>query len=726
MLLTDRSVNKGTMSGMAPQHGTAAATSRVETATARIGVDVGGTFTDVVLALGDGRIVLNKTSTTPDDPGDGVLAGIDAVLAEAGIAPQAVAEIVHGTTVASNTILQKVGARTGLLTTAGFRDVLEIGRIRTPGMFDLRWKKPDPLVPRRWRLEVAGRIAADGSTVTALDEAGVRRAAAFFRAEGVEAAAVCFINSYVDSGHERRAVEILRAEAPEILVTASYEVLPEIKEYERTSTAVVNAYLLPAMRGYLTRLGRRLAERGISAPVQVMASNGGMVGIATASSKPVFAVGSGPAGGVTGAARIGGAVDARNLIVFDMGGTTAKASIIEDGLPSLVTEYEFRDGISSPSRFIKGGGYMLKVPAIDIAEVGSGGGSIASIDAGGLLVVGPESAGGHPGPACYGRGNMRPTVTDANMALGLLNPAALAGGSLRVDPALSLAAIKAEVADRLGIDPVEAAHGIRQVANVNMARAIRAVTVERGRDPRDMALMAFGGGGPLHAVDVARLLDIRRVLVSPVAGVFSAAGMLSAEAEHSFVRAILQPLDTAPLDQVAGAVAALAADGREALAAEGYGQDAASLRFAADLRYVGQSSELTVPMAVPLDAPGRDRLREAFHRLYAETFGYRSDEAVELVNLRLTAVGTAENRLDFAHLVLDPNALAGGSGTRMVSFERGQPPIETRLAPRSAIAEGPIAGPAIIESYDTTIVVPPGCVARAVAAGCIAIDLEPA
>jgi len=369
---------------------------------------------------------------------------------------------------------------------------------------------------------------------------------------------------------------------------------------------------------------------------------------------------------------------------------------------------------------------MLKVPAIDIAEVGSGGGSIARIDAGGLLVVGPESAGGDPGPACYGRGNMRPTVTDANMALGLLNPEALAGGSLAVDPERSRAAIQAEVAGPLGIDVTAAAHGIRQVANVNMARAIRAVTVERGRDPRDMALMAFGGGGPLHAVDVARLLGIRRVLISPVSGVFSAAGMLAAEAEHSFVRAILAPLDTVPESVLDAAREALAADGERALAAEGYGGEAATLRFAADLRYLGQSSELTVPVTECLDPAGRQRLAQAFHRLYAETFGYSAEEPVELVNLRVTAVGTAATRIDFAALDLDPAALAGGSGSRMVSFARDAAPVATRIVPRAAVADGPVAGPAIIESYDTTIVVPPGCTARAAEAGCIAIDLEPA
>lgn len=690
---------------------------------ARIGVDVGGTFTDVVLALSDGRIHVNKTTTTPLDPGEGVAAGVAAVLKETGFNPGEVAEVVHGTTVASNTILQKAGARTGLLTTRGFRDVLEIGRIRTPGMFDLAWSKPEPLVPRRWRIEALERIAGDGSVVMPLDEASVRAAADFFLAESVEAVAICFINSYVNDVHERCAAAILRVAAPSLLVTASHEVLPEIKEYERTSTAVVNAYLLPAMRGYLSKLAERLSAIGVAAPIQVMASNGGMIGIGTVRERPVFAVGSGPAGGVAGAARLGPSIGAADLIVFDMGGTTAKAAIVEGGEPQIVTEYEFRDGISTPSRFVKGAGYMLKVPSIDIAEVGSGGGSIARIDAGGLLVVGPESAGGDPGPACYGRGTQQPTVTDANMVLGFLNPRALAGGSLPVDATLSRRAVEAHVAHPLNLPLEDAAHGIRQVANANMARAIRAVTVERGKDPRDMALMAFGGGGPLHAVDVARLLGIRRVLISPVSGVFSAAGMLAAEAVHEFIRPLLAPLAAVEASTVREALESMAVDGRAALAIEGYNAAAVQLRYAADMRYLGQSSQLTVPMPLgPFDAAA---LHAAFERLYRDTFGYAADgEPVELVNLRLSAVGTASSRLDFGRLHLDVRALAGETGERMVSFARGEPRIEVRLLPRAAVERDSVAGPAIIESYDTTIVVPPGCTARAVGAGCIAIEME--
>jgi N-methylhydantoinase A len=591
-------------------------------------------------------------------------------------------------------------------------------------MFDLSWRKPEPLVPRRWRREAVERIAADGSVVSPLDAASVRAAAEFYRAEGVETVAICFINSYVNPAHEQAAAALLAEAAPELLVTTSCQVLPEIKEYERTSTAVVNAYLLRAMRSYLERLGGRLEGIGVRAPLQVMASNGGMIGLRSARERPVFAVGSGPAGGVTGAARIGQDLDEPDLIVFDMGGTTAKAAIVEEGRPMLVTEYEFRDGISSPSRFIKGAGYMLKVPAIDIAEVGSGGGSIARIDAGGLLQVGPESAGGDPGPACYGLGNRRPTVTDANLVLGYLNPRALAGGSLPVDLELASAAIRQEVAEPLGIDVVSAAHGIRQVANVSMARAIRAVTVERGRDPRRMSLMAFGGGGPLHAVDVARLLGIRRVLVSPVSGVFSAAGMLAADAEHDFVRPVLQGLESAASDLLDRLAGDLKEQAMAALKAEGYDPGALELRYAADLRYVGQSSELTVPLERAGFGPDeRAALAAAFHAAYRTTYGYGIEEPAELVNLRLTAIAREGVRLSFGALSLDPVALRGTTGHRHVSFRRGEEPVMTRLLARDAVGEAPVPGPAIIESYDTTILVPPGCVARAVAAGCIAIEI---
>ncbi|HTG13273.1 MAG TPA: hydantoinase/oxoprolinase family protein, partial [Candidatus Eisenbacteria bacterium] len=443
---------------------------------ARVGVDIGGTFTDLVLRLADGTLRVSKVSSTPEDPGLAVVRGLDALLRAAGVPPATVVEVVHGTTVASNTILQKKGARVGLLTTRGFRDVLEIGRVRTPDLFDLTWEKPEPLVERRHRLEVDERIAADGAIVRPLDREGLLAAAERLVADGADVVAISFINSYVNPVHERLAESLLTARFPTLDVTASYRVLPEIKEYERTSTTVVNAYLLPVMRRYLANLAAGLRGIGVEAPLLVVASNGGVVGAAAAAERPVFAVGSGPAAGVAGAARLGPVADTPNLIAFDMGGTTAKAALVEDGRVSLTTEYEFREGLSTSSRFIKAGGYMLKVPAIDIAEVGAGAGSIAHIDDGGLLRVGPESAGAHPGPACYALGGGRPTVTDANVALGFLNPAYLAGGELRIDAERARAAIRAHVAEPLGLSVEDAAHGIREVANANMARAIRSVT----------------------------------------------------------------------------------------------------------------------------------------------------------------------------------------------------------------------------------------------------------
>ncbi len=475
----------------------------------RVAVDIGGTFTDIVVMSGDGVLHESKVSTTPDDPSRAVVTGLDALLRELAIPSSRVEEVLHGTTVGSNTILQRSGAKTGLITTRGFRDVLEIGRIRMPDMFDLTWDKPKPLVPRRHRFEIGERMAADGSVVEPLNEASVIAAGEQLAAAGIEAVAICLINSYRNAAHEQRAEAILRQRWPELLVTASYAVLPERKEYERTSTTVVNAYLLVAMRSYLKNLEAGLRSIGIAAPIRVITSNGGMLAAETACEKPVFVVASGPAGGVIGAARLGAARSEPDLVVFDMGGTTAKAVIIEDGRPSMTSEYEFRDGISTSSRFVKAGGYMLKVPAIDIAEVGAGGGSLAGIDKGGLLKVGPESAGAMPGPACYGLGNERPTVTDANVVLGLINPRALAGGRLAIDRGLSERAIVEHVGKPLGLSLEDAAHGIRAVANAAMSRAIRAVTVERGRDPRDLTLVAIGGNGGIHALDVARDLGIR-------------------------------------------------------------------------------------------------------------------------------------------------------------------------------------------------------------------------
>ncbi len=672
----------------------------------RIGVDIGGTFTDIVLTRPDRTVLVSKVSSTPDDPGRSVVDGVDALLRSAGVAPGEVVEVVHGTTIASNAILQKTGARTGLLTTRGFRDVLEIGRIRTPDLYDLAWDKPVPLVERRWRCEVDERMGADGRVVRPLDPATVDAALERLVADGVTSLAICFINAYANPAHEQTAERLVRGRYPALHVSASYRVLPEIKEYERTSTTVVNACLLPVMQRYLAGLAAGLARIGVTAPLLVVASNGGVMGAAAAGEKPAFAVGSGPAAGVIGAARLGGVSGVANLIAFDMGGTTAKASLVEDGRVSLTTEYEFREGISTSSRFIKAGGYMLKVPAIDVAEVGAGAGSIAWIDAGGLLHVGPESAGAAPGPACYGLGGRRPTVTDANVVLGFLNPEYLAGGELRLDARRAHEAIAREVAAPLGLSVTEAAQGIREVANANMARAIRAVTIERGRDPRDSTLVAFGGSGPVHAVDVARALEIRRVLVPIAPGVFTAVGMLASDLQHHFVRAHAGSLSTLDREAANGALAEMAREARATLAAEGYGDDAVALELQADLRYEGQGSELTVPLAGErLDATNLDALAHAFRKEYATSYGYATDEDIEMVNLRLVATGVRAGRLDFRALAVADRPAR--PGRRAVVFGRGARPADTPVYARDAVRR--LAGPAIVESYDSTVVVPPGC-----------------
>lgn len=691
----------------------------------RVGCDIGGTFTDIVMALPDGRLYANKTSTTVDNLSLGITSGLQTLIAEAGVSANMIKEVVHGTTTASNTILQKVGAKGGLLTTSGFRDVLEIARIRTPTMFDLSWEKPEPLISRRYRRGINERIAADGSILTPLDVDELKATVTEMVDEGIESLAICFINSYKNPEHELQAKAIVQDLFPDLPVSISHDVLPEIKEYERTSTTVVNAYILPAMRTYLSRLKKDLENIGIDASLQIMASNGGMMGVYPASEKPVYAVASGPAGGVIGAASIAAQEDDEASIVFDMGGTTAKASIILDGEPSLTTEYEFREGISAPSRFIKGGGYVLKVPAIDIAEVGAGGGSLATIDAGGLLCVGPASAGSDPGPACYGHGNDKPTVTDANMVLGYLNPEALAGGSLKVDPSRSNQAIEEHVAKPLNIDIIKAAHGVRHVANVNMARAIRSVTVERGLDPRGMTMVACGGGGPLHAVDLARLLGIKRVVAPVLAGVFSSVGMLAADAEHHFVRALLQDLSNCDVAALKYASDEMLQQGYEVMHGEGYQDKDIIVRMSVDLRYSGQSSELNVPItAIPASDAELDALRADFNTIYKSTFGYDSEEPVELVNLRLLVIGRSENKLERSSIDIVATGTESKSSRRLVSFDPDKEAYDTLVIPRASITEKIVSGPLIIEAYDTTIVVPPGCTAKADSIGNILIDID--
>ena len=687
----------------------------------RIAVDIGGTFTDIALLTDTGLIHQSKISSTPADPSIAVVEGVAQLLAELSIDPSAVAEVLHGTTVGSNTILQRKGARTGLITTRGFRDVLEIGRIRMPDMFDLTWDKPAPLVARRHRLEVVERMAADGSVVEPLSEASVVIAGEALMAQDIEAVAIAFINSYRNPAHELEAAAILRARFPKFLVTTSCAVLPEMKEYERTSTTVVNAYLLATMREYLQRLQSGLRDIGIKAPILVMTSNGGMLAADVTCEKPVMVVASGPAGGVVGAARLGIARGDRDVIVFDMGGTTAKAVIIEDGRPTMTSEYEFRDGISTSSRFIKAGGYMLKVPAIDIAEVGAGGGSLAGIDQGGLLVVGPQSAGAMPGPACYGLGNDRPTVTDANVVLGFINPSSLAGGKLQIDRSRSEAAIRNHVGQPLDLPLADAAHGIRAVANAAMARAVRAVTIERGRDPRDLTLMAFGGNGGVHAPDLARQLGIPRVVVPPMSGVFSALGMLASDVEHTGLKTVGQRLDRMTIDDLRAIKRELQTQVAAQLAGDGYHAERTAFLWEADLRHEGQATELTVPF----EAEDFDQIRERFVAEYLKTYGYRDHTPIELMKVRVAGRGLRDNRLDFRAMKIAPRAGAPSSGSRRISFARGEPARMVEIVDRAAIDGTQRSGPLIIEEFDATIVVPPDVRVHKDAIGCVVLEFGP-
>ena len=513
----------------------------------RLAADIGGTFTDLALLSDDGTLFTAKVPSTPEDYAVGILNGCRVLIEEHGLTPKAVEAFLHASTIATNAILEGKGARTALVTTAGFRDVLELRRIRVPRLYEPLYRKPEPLVPRRRRYEVTERIAADGSIIKVLDETELQRIVEEIAASDVEAVAVCFLNSYANPVHERRAGELLKARLPDRFVTLSVDVLPEVREYERTSTTVINAYVGPPLERYLTSLRAQLDAAGLCVPLRMMQSNGGLLDLRSVLAKPAQVVESGPAAGVIGAARLGALSGYDDIITFDMGGTTAKAAVIEKGRHVSTDEYEVGGGISLSSRLVKGGGYALKLPVVDVSEVGAGGGSIIWRDGAGHLKVGPHSAGSIPGPACYSRGGSLPTVTDANVVLGYLSPISIAGGTVPIDAAAAAQAL-ASLADGRALRDL--AYGVVQLAAAIMTRAVKAVTTFRGRDPREFVLFAFGGAGGLYAADLARALGIRRVVVPPAAGVFSALGLLFADLEVTLSRGFLTRLDQAGVAEV--------------------------------------------------------------------------------------------------------------------------------------------------------------------------------
>ena len=671
----------------------------------RIGVDIGGTFTDIVLVGPGGQVAVRKVSSTPDDYSRGIIEGVATLLHDLGAPGAAVQELVHSTTVATNAVLQRAGSRAALLTTRGFRDVLELGRIRLPVLYNLQWEKPRPLVERRYRGEVAERIRADGSVLAGLDEPSARTLLRALRAEGVDSMAVCLLNSYVNPEHERRLGDLIAEELPGASVSLSCDVLPEIMEYERTSTTVVNAYVKPVMAAYLCRLQDGLRAAGLRCPLFIMQSNGGMLSLRAAAEKPVFTIESGPAAGVIGAWTLARAAGLPSAITFDMGGTTAKASIIEDGQILYSPEYEVGGEISASSRLIKGSGYLIRVPAIDISEVGAGGGSLVWIDKGGALQVGPKSAGANPGPACYGLGNDEPTVTDANVVLGYLNPEYLAGGALRIAPSRSHRALAERVAVPLGLDPAAAAHGVHTIANHNMIRAVRTVSVERGRDPREFALIAFGGNGPVHGPGIARAMGIRTVIVPPHPGLFSSIGLLSARVEQHFVRSGVRDLASLSATQLQAEVERVRAEARAWLADEGYSGGQVELQAFLDLRYNGQTSNLAVPYA-PDDDPAD--LRRIFDAEHGRTFGYDSpDDQVDLVSVKVLA-RIARAATSWETWTRRAPAAATPARSRRAYFGEEYGWLPTPVLPgRGHLGEEPRPGPLIVEEYDATTVVPP-------------------
>jgi N-methylhydantoinase A len=675
----------------------------------RVGVDIGGTFTDLVFVRGDGTLDRRKVPTTPDDYGRSILEGIGRYCREHAIPAAEVCEVTHATTVATNAILERHGVRTALVTTDGFRDVLEFRRLRVPMSFDLGWQKPAPLVERAHRFTVNERIDAKGHVVQPLDEAELPGLIARLRAAEIESVAVCLLHSYRWADHEKAVGAYIRAHLPDVHVSMSHEVLPELLEFERTSTTVTNAYVQPLIARYLGALRVGLKGLGIEAPILVMQSNGGLISASTAAWRPVTIIESGPAAGVIAAARIAKRAGHANVITFDMGGTTTKASIIEDGAILRALEYEVGGTMSSSSRLAQGGGYLIRMPVIDISEIGAGGGSLAVLDPGGALRVGPRSAGAVPGPACYGNGTVDPTVTDANLLLGYIDPDSLAGGSLPIRHDLAEAAVERSIAARGKLSVIEAAHGVHLVANSNMVRAIRSVSVERGRDPAEFVLMAFGGSGPIHAVGIAQSLGIKTVVVPPAPGVFSAFGLTRAQVEHHAGRTVLVNVAKADLAALQSVYALLRREVLERMAVEGIGEAAIRFQLLADLRYRGQSLELMVPLeAAMLDAQSLRRLTVRFEEEYEKTYGHRSErQDFELVSLRL--IGTSDRPVDLSGAWAATGEAPIARRERLCYFGITLGMQKTPVVRRHDLSSTQVEGPLIVQEYDATTVVPPHC-----------------
>ncbi len=690
----------------------------------RVAVDIGGTFTDIVTMPPDGRLLTKKVSSTPRNYADAIIEGLRQLGRDHGLALAAIGEFMHATTIGSNTILEQRGARVGLITTRGFRDVLELRRLRMPRLYDLEWEKPKPLVPRYLRREVTERIDAKGGVATPLDVAEVEAALDFLLAERVDVVAVALLHAYANPVHERQIRAIAQVRAPRLAMCLSSEVLPEIREYERTSTTVVNGYLLPVVHSYLQRLRGELDRIEIDAPILIMQSGGGLTTQSIAATFPVNIVESGPAAGVIGAQAMAQALGLDKIITFDMGGTTAKASIIEDAKVTRAAEYQVGAGLMHGSRLLTGAGYLLRIPSVDLAEVGAGGGSHVTIDGGGLIRVGPTSAGSEPGPLCYGLGGTSPTVTDANLLLGYLNPISLAGGSVKLDMAKARAGFDRAIARPLGAPIEQAAYAAHMIAASNMIRAIKAVTSERGRDPREFTLFAFGGNGPLFAASIARALQIRRVVVPVSAGVFSSVGLLFAQIERHFVRTVLGIVQRMEPQALGAQVGEFERTVYAAMAEMGVPREACQIERMASLRYRGQSFELSVAMpAGPVDADWLAALEEAFGVEHERTYGHRAgaDEPAELVTFNF--VGRKKSKVAVPIAPVPQGESGTEALSRMAYFGPDTGWLMVPILRRGDLARRR-QGPLIVEEYDSTCVVPGGAWAELNADGSIALEID--
>ncbi|MER9596875.1 hydantoinase/oxoprolinase family protein [Mesorhizobium sp. M0244] len=686
----------------------------------RIGVDVGGTFTDFALFNDlDHGIEFLKLLTTPADPSLAVLDGIEQITAVMGISVADVSDVRHATTIATNTIIQRNGPKTALITTQGFRDVQIIGRQRRAEIYDTSVDRPVPVVRRKYTWEVPERMLFDGTVHKVLDEDAVRRVAAEMLSADIESVGVCFLHSYANPAHEQRVAEILGEVAPSIAVTLSSEISPVLREYERGSTTTLNAYVVPPVQRYVKRLVDGLRERGYKGELLIMQSNGGIATPEIVKKFPIRIVESGPAAGVLTAARYTKAAG-NDIISFDMGGTTAKVCMIEDGKPFLAGQFEVDMVNLKPNS-----GLPIDIPAIDLVEIGSGGGSIARIEMGSIK-VGPESASSVPGPICYGRGGTRPTVTDADVILGYINPDYFLGGKMSLDRDAASKGIQTHVGDILGIDTAAAAWGIFEVVTAQMAEAARVVSVGRGKDPRDFSFIPFGGAGPVHGGRIARMLGCTRIVFPSGAGVQSAVGLLMGDVRFDLARTLIVETNDANVDQVTDTFELLVEEARRQIAAGSFDGRDVHFTFSADMRFVGQGYEINVEL--PSDDAAASEVRDAFFKVYGKTYGERTfsrDDSVEFVKLHLSA------RVELPKLTFPDTPALGGSADkalknhRSVYFPETNGFAECPVYDRYLLKSGErFKGPALVEEHESTIVILPNSLAQVDRSGNIIVDLH--